>query len=356
MNKEKTNPKVCLLAPIPPPAGGIAAWTQRMINSSLKNDWKVVVVDEQVICGRTNFGKKSKRNLFVEAFRCFKIWTNLSKTLKDKDVLVVHSCIPASTGAMMRELVCCFITHLYKRKFIVHFRCTLPYTVNSSFKKRLFRFFMRFVDHILLLNQQSIDFVSSYNIFNKSSVIPNFVDNRELYKTKTYNDKLKKVLYAGGVIEEKGCSLIIDVAKRMPEIEFHLVGKIGIDTSNATQNVIFHGEQPKDFVEKIMRESDVFLFLTHFWGEGFSNALAEAMASALPCIATDWSANKDMIENRGGIIVESNVNSVVDALNKLQSKNIRKEMGEWNYSKVLQDYSIDVVTGKYVDLYESIIR
>lgn len=38
--------KVVLLAPTPPPIGGIAAWTVRMMNATLPDDWKVEVVDE----------------------------------------------------------------------------------------------------------------------------------------------------------------------------------------------------------------------------------------------------------------------------------------------------------------------
>lgn len=86
-------PKVCILAPVPPPAGGIGAWTIRMMNASLKNDWEVVVVDEQVMGGRTNFGSTAKAHLGIEIRRCFKIWKDLWKTLKDPDVRVVHSCI-----------------------------------------------------------------------------------------------------------------------------------------------------------------------------------------------------------------------------------------------------------------------
>ena len=38
--------KTVLLAPTPPPAGGIAKWTMRMLNATLKNGWTVSVVDE----------------------------------------------------------------------------------------------------------------------------------------------------------------------------------------------------------------------------------------------------------------------------------------------------------------------
>ena len=57
--------KVVLLAPTPPPAGGIAGWTERMVKTTLKNDWGVVVVDEKQIGNRELFSSnKIKRNMW----------------------------------------------------------------------------------------------------------------------------------------------------------------------------------------------------------------------------------------------------------------------------------------------------
>ena len=59
--------KVALLSPLPPPSGGIAEWTQRMLVSDLKDDWKLEVVDEKVIEGREVFGEKSKKHFFTNS-------------------------------------------------------------------------------------------------------------------------------------------------------------------------------------------------------------------------------------------------------------------------------------------------
>ena len=69
--------KVILLAPTPPPEGGIARWTTRMLNAKLERDWRIELVDEKVIGGREVFGEKSKRKLFLEIKRCMIIWKNL---------------------------------------------------------------------------------------------------------------------------------------------------------------------------------------------------------------------------------------------------------------------------------------
>ena len=45
--------KVVLLAPTPPPIGGIASWTNRMLMSKLPDGWQIGVVDEKIIGERT---------------------------------------------------------------------------------------------------------------------------------------------------------------------------------------------------------------------------------------------------------------------------------------------------------------
>ena len=71
--------KVVLLAPTPPPIGGIAAWTVRMMNANLPNNWKVEVVDEKISGKREFFGDKTKINVKSEIKRCFGIWNGLKK-------------------------------------------------------------------------------------------------------------------------------------------------------------------------------------------------------------------------------------------------------------------------------------
>ena len=126
--------KVVLLAPTPPPYGGIAGWTKRMMEANLKDDWNVLVVDEKVIGGRSVFGRESKKNLRTEIQRCFKIWRNLWKAHDDKNVLVVHSCIPSGTTSMMREYVCALITKLRKSQFIIHYCKPIVFCIGRESK------------------------------------------------------------------------------------------------------------------------------------------------------------------------------------------------------------------------------
>lgn len=350
--------KVVLLAPVPPPSGGIASWTVRMMGASLKNNWKVIVVNERAIGGRTNFGSTAKKRFVIEIIRCFKIWTELVKTLhKNKDARIVQACVPAGTTSLMRELISCFITHLYGRKFIMHFRCTIPNMVKSNLNKKIFKWIINVSDCNFVLNKQSACFMKACSSKANFRIIPNFVNIDELEERKDVRDQIHTVLYVGGVIPEKGCEQIISVAKKVPTIEFRLVGKIGLNVLNVPENVVLCGELSKQEVQKELKKADVFLFLSYFWGEGFSNALAEAMANSLPCIVSDWAANADMIGEDGGIVIDSKDDQeVIRALEKLQPASIRKEMGEKNREKVKKYYLQEVITEQYVNVYEELLN
>ena len=185
------------------------------------------------------------------------------------------------------------------------------------------------------------------------------MDITEVYDRETYSENIGKIIYVGGVIPQKGCERMVDVARKRPDIEFRMIGKVGISVENLPANVVLCGEQDKNTVETELAEADVFMFLSNFLGEGFSNALAEAMANSLPCIVTDWAANADMIEDKGGVVVASADNGDLDeilcAIKKIADKETRRKMGEWNRDRVLNCYSQKIITDMYVDAYESLL-
>ena len=349
--------KALYLAPLPPPAGGIATWAIRMKNAELKNGWTVQIIDEKVTDNRDLKAQKVNYNLAQEARRCFVIWKNLWKALDDKDAAIVHSSIPAALTSMSREVVCAIITRLRRRKFIIHFRCTVPNMVKSKASLAVFRILTGLSNGVIALNSASEDFTKEHSK-TYVQVIPNFVSLSEVIENKTSTDSFI-VLYVGTVIPDKGCLTMIQAAKECPEYQFRLVGAVGKEMKHIDlpANVIMTGEATKDAVREELSAASVFVFASSYIGEGFSNSLAEAMAAKLPCIVTDWAANADMIEDKGGFIIEKDdVAGMVESLRTLQADSVlRTRMGNWNAQKVRERYSQEYITGQYVDLYESVL-
>ena len=346
---------VILLAPTPPPQGGIANWTKRMMKARLKNGWHVIVVDEKTENRTDAYGKAS--NLKEEAKRCIRIWTGLINALKDKESQIVQACIPARNTSMIREYIAARITKAKKRKFIVHFRCTLPNMVKSNLSLIIFKMLVNLSDCVFVLNSASADFVKKNAPRNPYVLIPNFIETNSIKVKEHINIKFERLTYVGGVNKEKGCDFIASIAKAIPDKEFVLIGHVGMDTSDFPDNVKLLGEMPNEFVCEALENTDAFIFLTRYSGEGFSNALAEAMAHSLPCIVSDWAANADMIEDQGGIVLkEYKLEDALEALERMESVEERAAMGDWNRRKVLTAYSDKVITELYVDAYEELVR
>lgn len=214
-------------------------------------------------------------------------------------------------------------------------------------------------DCVMVLNQKSKDFVESM-CCTKIQIIPNFVEGVEVENSHMIRDEVKRVLYVGGVIESKGCMDLIEVAKAFPHIEFRLVGNPELAIKAAEEmvpNVTLLGAQPHDIVHEELMCADVFAFLSYFPGEGFSNALVEAMACGLPCLVSDWAANADMIEKKGGEVVPiRDPHACIQALERMMPKEVRNKQSAFNLWKVQKAYVDSVVLDQYVDCYESIVK
>lgn len=349
--------KVVLLAPLPPPSGGIATWAKRMQSAKLKNGWKVEVVDEKVFGNREIKGDNIKKNIFVELKRSISIWRRLSKALSDSEAKVVHCSIPAAPTSMMREIGSAVITKFHRKKFIVHFRCTVPNMVQSKIALLLFKALTGLSDAVIALNSASVDYIKQ-NAKTQVMLIPNFVSLTEI-REKEWDFCSFTATYIGNVVEDKGCIDIIEAARLLPNCEFRLVGKADdkvLSIPEIPENVVFVGEVGREGVEEELSKANVFLFPSYYIGEGFSNSLAEAMAAQLPCIVTDWAANWDMIGETGGFCVEKkSPEAIAKAVRELMDDpTLQVKMGIANYNKVKNQYSQERITDCYVDLYELI--
>lgn len=350
--------KVILVAPTPPPAGGIASWTWRMLNTQLIENWKLDVVDTKLTNKRSVFGKQ-KKNIITELRRLFSIWSGLWGKISSNDVKIVHSCIPAAATSMFREIGCLVISKLRKKKFIIHYRCTVGNMVNNEMTLLLFNILNKYSDAIIVLNEQSKNFIPS-KLSEKVFLIPNFIDDKRLLTgKKIIRKKVSKALYVGGVTEQKGVLEIIEASKKFSETEFKLIGSIddNISSLELPDNVILTGEQDKEFIDMELKTADLFLFPSYYKGEGFSNALLEAMAMGMPCIATNWAANKDMLEEKGGLTIPiQSTGSLINAIKKIQNNySLRTQMSNWNLGKVKNCYLDNIVVKKYVDIYSSLL-
>lgn len=119
--------------------------------------------------------------------------------------------------------------------------------------------------------------------------------------------------------------------------------------------VIFSGHRTDP--EAWLPGVDVFA-LSSRWGEAFPNVLGEAMASGVPCVATDVGDSALIIGDTGVIAPRGDASALAGALLQVLrlSPDRRKALGEAARSRIVEHYALDAVRAQYADLFASVCR
>jgi len=94
------------------------------------------------------------------------------------------------------------------------------------------------------------------------------------------------------------------------------------------------------------------------WGEGFSNAIGEAMACGVPCVVTDVGDSARIVGDTGKVVPRGNVQSFAASLLELAElgREGRVALGAAARRRVESLYSIGAVVARYESLYERLAR
>jgi glycosyltransferase involved in cell wall biosynthesis len=126
-----------------------------------------------------------------------------------------------------------------------------------------------------------------------------------------------------------------------------------------------------DSIDKFLRESDLFILPSFV--EGLSNSLIEAMSYRLPCIVSNIPGNVEVIGDVGkdynigkgdfeitecGVLFNPyDKEGLVNAIKYLlENPDIRKKIGENAYNRMKNEYNIEVIADRYVDLYKEVLE
>lgn len=192
----------------------------------------------------------------------------------------------------------------------------------------------------------------------KIVVIPNSMDVPPLTDCEAGN----YVAYSGRISREKGVDMIIEAARRHPDIPFKLAGAVR-DTdlvadlpSNVELAGYLSGEKLRDFYANAR-----FFVMASRWYEGFPMTILEAARFAKPMVVPDHGGFTEIIgrgEDAIGILVSpGNSDSLSDAIYELwRSSSKTQQLGRKAYDKLKHTYSIDVVSAQWSKLLDKITR
>ena len=104
-----------------------------------------------------------------------------------------------------------------------------------------------------------------------------------------------------------------------------------------------------------MRDMDALILPSY--SEGFPLVILEAIAVGLPAIATDVGSVKEMIEDKGGVLIRPRqAGDIVEAIKSVYPIEVRTKMSKFNTWKVKECYTCSCVLNKLVEIYKQVIE
>jgi N-acetylglucosaminyldiphosphoundecaprenol N-acetyl-beta-D-mannosaminyltransferase len=194
----------------------------------------------------------------------------------------------------------------------------------------------------------------------KCIYIPNSLD--EIPSTKSTLNQ-KRIISVGRLAKEKGYSDLINVFasvhKKHPDWTLDIVGD-GVlyeSLSNEIKQlkldkyITLHGFQRKDYINKLLKKSSIYVMTSHT--ESFGLSLVEAMSFGIPCVAFDSAegANEIISNNKDGYLIPNRDKELMtDKINELiEDKKLRDKIGK-NASKKSLLYDKKAVKKKWINI------
>lgn len=201
----------------------------------------------------------------------------------------------------------------------------------------------------IFANAKYIDYI--YNWIDLKIFFPH--DGSAIRQKLNLKDHFIVISVAQGWCEGKGLLKIFEVAKRLPDVFFVLVGSMAY-TGSVPDNVISAGVT-SNVIELAQYYSMADVLLVCSVQETFGKVSAEALSCGIPILANNATANPEIAGKECGMSFENNeVNQIVAAIKKIQA------VGKQAYfqkcvNRATTEFNFDIQIQKYMKLFNDMI-
>lgn len=220
------------------------------------------------------------------------------------------------------------------------------------------------LDYLVLVSQELQNFYAKElrNCPCEAIYIPNSI---EKLPARLASLEDKNLICVGRLSEEKGHLDLLRVCRRVferyPDWKLNIIGdgasreklEAYIKKHHLEENVVLHGFQGKDYIDKELHRSSIYLMTSYT--ESFGIVLIEAMSHGVPCIAFNSAEGAREIINSGenGYLIKNrNVEAMVMKIGSLiENVEKRKEIGRKARESV-KKYTSNIVADEWVKVIE----
>lgn len=345
--------KICMIVPNPEVKGGIASVVNGYRESWLREKHEIVYVE--------SYQDGNKVQKLVKALSGY---AHFLKELLVNRPNVVH--IHSSFGpSFYRKLPFIYLSHLFKVPVVNHIHGAEfePfYKKASEGKRRLIKRVYNNCTRLIVLSKEWKTLIGQIVPADKIDILENYCilpDAIDLKKKKP-----GQILFLGELGERKGCFLIPDILEQVkrsyPDACMVMAGdgqmqqvKEAFAKKGLEASVTFSGWVRAEEKQKLLEESEVFLFPTYY--EGMPMAVLEAMSYGLGIVTTNVGGiPRLIIPNQTGYIeaVGEIEKMAKDVVKLLQNEELCRQLGAQARELAAKHYSLDTHLKRLEKIYE----
>lgn len=193
------------------------------------------------------------------------------------------------------------------------------------------------------------------------TVLPNYVD-QSIFKPTAPRDADPKgsevpltIVTTSRLSPEKNIDVLIEAAAKCGGVHLIVVGDGPMAASlretakRLGVSVSFRGIMANDSLSGLYAEADAFALISRY--EGHPKSLIEAMSCGLPVIGSRVRGIAELIDDgTTGLLAEPDPISVADAIEKLRSKTLRRQLGAAAHEFARDRFDLDTYTDTLLEI------
>ncbi len=185
------------------------------------------------------------------------------------------------------------------------------------------------------------------NGFDTGDFAPDTAAGRQVRRELDLSDDAFVVATVARYDTMKGYDTLLAALRRSRNVTCLAIGA-GTEVLAGKTRVVPLGE--RDDVSRLLSAVDALVSPSHF-GEGFSNAIGEAMASGLPVVATDVGDAARIVGDAGIVVPPRDAEALVSALARLRDDTeLRRSLGEKARAQIEASFGLN----RSIDAFEAL--
>jgi glycosyltransferase involved in cell wall biosynthesis len=360
--------RILFIVQFPPPVHGASIMNNYAFNSHLiRSEFEIIALPLQFATSIADIGAIRLKKFWLMVTFCFKL---VFAIVKHRPDLAYFTLAPVG-GAFYRDAFFSFIIRIFrvKRLYHLHGKGIHQEVASSAIKKMIYRFVFQKSNVIVLAKTLQEDVQAIYK--GKPFVLPYGLPRDSFYCNEKISRAEPVFLFLSNLVRSKGIEIFLECINQLHKKNYrfkaYIVGA-AYDVSledvqrfiqkNGLTNIVdvpgpLYGEEKK----KVLHNSDILVFPSHYQNEALPVTILEAMQAGLPAIACNNGGISEMIDHgqTGFLTPIRDVEAIVEKMELLiNDPELKRSMGRKAKERFHQFYTIEKFEQSLLNVFKEV--